>query len=348
MCGLVGAIGFSVRRFVWALVAFAVLLAVGTIGYHVILDEGWVTALYRTIVTTTLTGEVSQPAGTAGEMFTIVVLLGGVAIFLYLAGAIAELIARGILGDTFAERRRRRIIEHITDHVIICGFGRVGRRVAEEIRASGRPFVVLDVNEEPVRLARESGALVVNGDGTDDSDLEAAGLARASALVATADSDQVNLYITLSARALRSDLFIAARASDESAARKLRRAGADRVVQPYSTAGLHIANAVLKPQVAEFLDIVTTAGGPMPDLRIEEIVVTASCGQCGKTIGELQIQDATGGALVIALRKSDGSFDVTPGPGASVEEGDIVIGVGTVEEIARLEELFAPKEGTVV
>jgi voltage-gated potassium channel len=348
MCGHVGAISFSFRRFGWALVAFLVLLGIGTIGYRAILDEGWVTALYRTIVTTTLTGEVAKPSGTGGEVFTIVVLLGGVAIFLYLAGAIAELIARGILGDTFAERRRRRTIEQLTDHVIICGFGRVGRRVAEEIRASGRPFVVLDVNEEPVRLARESGALVVTGDGTDDGDLEAAGLARASALVATADSDQVNLYITLSARALRSDLFIAARASDESAARKLQRAGANRVVQPYSTAGLHIANAVLKPEVSDFLDIVTTSGGPMPDLRIEEIAVTTSCEACGKTIGELQIQDATGGALVIALRKSGGRFEVTPGPSAVIEEGDVVIGVGTVEEIALLEQLFTPKEKTVV
>jgi voltage-gated potassium channel len=280
-------------------------------------------------------------------MFSIAVLLGGVAIFLYLATAIAEMIARGVLGDSMAERRRRRIIESLDDHVIICGFGRVGMRVAQEIQRSGRSYVVLDVNETSIEAAAALGAPVVHGDGTDDGDLERAGLSRAKALVASADSDQANLYIVLSARALRTDLFIVARASDESAARKLARAGADRVVQPYSTAGLHIANSVLKPQVAEFLDIVTTSEGPMPDLRIEEIVVTRACGHCGKTIGDLRIRESTGGALVIAVRKNQGLLEITPSADVVIDEDDVIIGVGTLDEIEKLEELFAPKEAPI-
>lgn len=337
------AIPFSFRRFFLAMAAYGVLLVVGTVGYHLIIDERWSTSLYRTVVTTTLTGEIRQPESAGGEIFSIAVLLGGVAIFLYLATAIAEMIARGVLGDNLAERRRRRIIEQLDDHVIICGFGRVGRRVAAEIQRSGRPFVVLDVNELSIEAATEFGAPVVHGDGTDDGDLERAGLSRARALVASADSDQSNLYITLSARALRADLFIVARASDESAARKLARAGANRVVQPYSTAGLHIANSVLKPQVAEFLDIVTTSEGPMPDLRIEEIVVSEACGHCGKTIGELRIRELTGGALIVAVRKQHGALEITPSAEVVVEDGDVLIGVGTIDEIERLEELFAPK-----
>jgi voltage-gated potassium channel len=339
----VPALPFSFRRFFLAVAAYAVLLVVGTLGFWAILDEDIPTAFYRTVVTTTLTGEVQQPRSTGGELFTILVLLGGVAIFLYLAGAIAEMIARGVLGDTVAGRRRKRVIDRLEDHVIICGFGRVGARVAQEIQRSGQPFVVLDVNETSLAQAADIGAPTILGDGTDDDDLERAGLSRAKALVASADSDQANLYITLSARALRSDLFIVARASDESAAHKLSRVGADRVVQPYSTAGLHIANSVLKPQVAEFLDIVTTSGGAMPDLRIEEILVSDACGHCGKTIGDLRIRESTGGALVIAIRKHNGLLDITPSADVLIEEGDVVLGVGTLDEIEKLEDLFAPK-----
>jgi voltage-gated potassium channel len=338
---------FSFRRFLLAVGAYGVLVIAGTIGFRLILDERWSTALYRTIVTTTLTGEVRQPESVAGEMFTIAVLMGGVAIFLYLAGAIAELIARGVLGDTVTGRRRRRTIGQMQDHVIICGFGRVGMRVAEEIKRSGHLFVVLDPAEGPLARATELGALAVLGDATVDGDLERAGVQRARALVACADSDQANLYITLSARALAADLMIVARASDESAASKLARVGANRVIQPYSTAGMHIANAVLKPQVAEFLDIVTTSGGPMPDLRIEEILVTDACGHCGKTIGDLRIRESTGGALVLAIRKRDGKLDITPAAGVVIDDGDVVIGVGTLDEIELLEQLFSPKENAV-
>jgi voltage-gated potassium channel len=269
-----------------------------------------------------------------------------VAIFLYIAGSIADGIARGLLGGTFGERRRRRAIEQLGNHVIICGYGRVGRRAAAEFRAASARYVVVDVNPEAVQAAQDDGALVVHGDGTEDADLEVAGLHRARGLIASVDSDEKNLFITLTARAARPDLTIVARASNESAARKLERAGADRVVQLYSTAGLHMANLVLKPQVTDFLDIVATRGGPLPDLRFEEIMVTGDCEHCGSTVGNLRSLDESG-ALVIALRKADGTFDVTPGPDAVFEEGDVVIGVGTTEEMRRLEEYFAPREAVV-
>jgi voltage-gated potassium channel len=185
------------------------------------------------------------------------------------------------------------------------------------------------------------GALVVQGDGTNDDDLLLAGIDRAGALVASADSDESNLFITLSARALRPDLTIVARASVDATARKLVLAGADQVVQPYKSAGLQMANVVLKPQVAAFLDIVTTAGGTIPELRFEEIVVTKDCTPCGRSIADLRIREATG-ALVVAIGKHDGTFDVTPDSDAVFEDGDVVIGVGTTEEMAKLEQLFAP------
>ena len=338
--------GFSWRSFLYALAAFLAVLAVGTVGFQLILGEGWVASVYRSVVSTTLTGLDMRPEGPGAQIFTMLLLLGGVAIFLYLAGAIVDLIAHGAISEAYSERRMRRTIENLRGHTIICGFGRVGRRVAAEFLATGVPFVVIDHNPESVAAAEALGSLVVQGDGTQDEDLERAGITHAKALVASADSDESNLFITLSARALCPDLVIVARASVDATARKLLLAGADQVVQPYTTAGLQMANVVLKPQVAAFLDIATTAGGEIPELRFEEIVVSPECEPCGKSIKDLRIRDATG-AMVVAIRKRDGTFDVTPSPHAVFEAGDVLIGVGTSDEIRELEELFTPREATV-
>ena len=335
----------SLHRFLWALLAFVGILLVGTVGFVVLLGESWVDAFYRSVVSTTLTGLDSAPDTAAGKIFTVVLLACGVAVFFYIAGVIVDGMTRGVLSGALEERRRRRMIEEMSDHVIICGYGRVGRSVAAEFRATGTPCVVVDVTPESVELARSDGVPVVLGDGTEDTDLEVAGLMRARGLVTSVDSDEKNLYITLSARARRPDLTIVARASSAAAARKISLAGADRVVQPYTHAGLHMANLVVRPQVADFLGIVATAGGPVPELRFEEIVVTPECGQSGKSLGDLRIQET--GAAVVALRRSDGTFDVTPKPHAVLEEGDVIIGVGSTEEMRQLEELFAPRETAV-
>ena len=334
------------RRFLMALLAFGAVLAVGTVVFHALLGEGWVDSFYRAVVSTTLTGLDTAPESAVGKIFTVLLLFTGVAVFFYIAGVVVDVITRGVFGDVFGERRRRREIEAIREHVIICGYGRVGRSVAAEFRASDTPYLVIDVTPESVALAREEGAPVVLGDGTEDADLDRAGIARARGLVASMDSDEKNLYVTLSARARRPDLVIVARASSEAAARKIQLAGANRVVQPYAHAGIQIARLVVRPQVAEFLDIVSTAGGPAPELRFEEIEVTSECGQAGKTIGQLRVRDVTG-AMIVAVRKLDGSFEVTPGPDALLAEGEVVIGVGTAEEMRRLEELFAPREASL-
>jgi voltage-gated potassium channel len=264
-----------------------------------------------------------------------------VAIFLYVAGAIVEMIARGVFTGAWAERRRRRMIETIHDHYIICGYGRVGRRIAHEFRSAGVPYVVIDFNPDVIRIAQRDGEPYVEGSGTNDEDLRRAGLERARGLVAASDSDVDNLYITLSARAARLDLQIVARASTEDAATKLDRAGADRIVQPYATAGQEMAQLMLKPQVAAFLEIVSTHAGP--DLRFEEIVVTRASGQVGRTIRELRIRRDTG-AVVITIRRSDGTFETTPSPDHALVEGDVLIAVGTETELRALEELFAVRE----
>jgi voltage-gated potassium channel len=332
---------FSVRRALATIGAVVAILAAGTIGFHHTLDEDWADALYRAVVTASLFGLDSRPEGRGAETLTLFLVFAGVAIFAYLAALIVEAITRGVVTGAIAERRRRRAIDQLRDHYIICGYGRVGRQVGDEFNDADVPFVVLDFSPEALEAARENSVLYIEGNGTEDEDLAAAGLFRARGLVASSDSDADNLYITLSARSQRPDLFIVARASDTDAAKKLRLAGADRVVEPYSTAGKEMAKLVLKPQVAAFLDLVSATGGA--DLRFEEIVVDQTSRPSGRSIKELDVRGQTG-ALIIALRKRDGTFDTTPNPEAVLDDGDVMICVGTPSELTLLEEMFAPHQ----
>ena len=332
---------FSPRLFKFALLALGAVIVVGTVGYRLIVHEDWISSFYRVVVTVSLTGLDSRPPGHAAELFTVALLFFGVAFFAYVAGAIVDVIARGIWGDVWAERRRRRAIDELRDHFIICGYGRVGRRVAEELRASGVLYVVLDFNEKVLAVAKEENELYVVGNGTEDVDLAAAGLDRARGLVAASDSDSDNLYITLSARAGRPDLLIVARASDEEAEKKLMLAGANRVVLPYAIAGRAMANHAAKPQVAAFLqNVLASSAG---DLQLEEIEVAETAGLAGRTIGELEVGDRTG-ATIVAVSKAGGDLMTRPGAQTILEAGDVVIGVGSADEIRALEELFAPQK----
>jgi voltage-gated potassium channel len=329
------------RQVGWLLVAVVLTLVVATIGFHASLHESWFQSFYRGVVTVTLTGLDSVPSNNSSRILSIALVAAGLTIIGYAGAVIVETITGGAVGGALAERRRERTIEQLRDHFIICGYGRVGRRVADEFRASNVPYLVLDFHEDAVASAQEDGVLLLLGDATRDENLRKAGLERAKGLVAASDSDADNLYVVLSARSARPDLTIVARASGTDAERKLVLAGADRVVLPYTTAGQVMANLVLKRQVTAFLDVVTTATGP--DLQLAEIEVRETSSAAGRTIRDLRIRHETG-ALVVALRKVDGSFDTTPEPDTPIEIGAVLIGVGSPDEIRALEDLFGPRE----
>ena len=329
------------RQIARLLAAVAVTLIAGTIAFRATLHETWFQSFYRAIVTVTLTGLDSVPRNDDSRIVSIVLVLAGLTIIGYAGAVIVETISGGVVSGALAERRRERRIGQLRGHFIICGYGRVGRQVADEFRAADVPFLALDMHEDALAAANEDGALVIEGDATRDENLRRAGLERARGLVAASDSDADNLYVVLSARSARPDLTIVARASGADAERKLVLAGADRVVLPYTTAGRVMANLVLKPQVTAFLDVVTTATGP--DLQLAEIEVRKTSSAAGRTIRELRIRHETG-ALVVALRKGDGSFDTTPEPDTPIAAGDVLIGVGSPNEIQALEDLFAPRE----
>jgi voltage-gated potassium channel len=318
-----------------------VLFLLGTVLFMWSLGESWDAALYRTIVTASLTGLDSTPRGLGAEATTIVVVLSGVAIFGYFAAQLFDEIAHGILGGAFKEKRRRRMIDELSDHIIVCGYGRVGRRAVEEFRSSGVPYVVLDHSDDAIAGAREHDVPFVHGDGANDDDLGRAGIERARGLLVAADDDADNLYITLSAKARRPDLTVIARASSEDAERKLRLAGADRVVTPYTTAGRVMANMMIKPQVSAFVNVLTSTREP--GLSFEEIVVHESCGAVGRTLGDLDVARRTG-AYVVAIRKSGGELEMRPSKDAVLDDGDVLVGIGSPEEIAELERMFEPRE----
>ena len=329
------------RQVTRLLAAIAVTLVGGTIGFHETLGETWFQALYRSVVTATLAGLDTIPRNNGARVVSMILVFCGLTIIAYAGAVIVEAIAGGVFTGVLAERRREKTIERLRDHFIICGYGRVGRQVAHEFRAAAVPYVVLDYSPEAVAAAKEHGDLLIEGDATEDEDLRRAGLERSAGIVVASDSDADNLYITLSARSVRPSLQIVARASDEDAEKKLKLAGADRVVMPYTAAARTMANLVLKPQVIAFLDAVTTATGP--DLHMASIEVDPTCANAGRTIRDIRVRHRTG-AIVVALRKKDGTFDTTPEPDAVIEPGDVIVGVGTTDELRALEDLFARPE----
>jgi voltage-gated potassium channel len=333
--------GISPRRITFALTALAGVLLIGTIGFRWSLDESWLQSFYRSVVTSALLGLDTIPKNDSSRILSIFMVLAGVTIFAFVASTVVEGIAQGVLTGGLAEKRRRRAIDRLRDHYIICGYGRVGQRIGSEFRAAGAEYVVVDFHEEALAAARERKDYFIEGDGTDEESLAEAGLERARGLVASSDSDADNVYITLSARAARPDLRVVARASNAEAAKKLEIAGAKRVVQPYAAAGRVMANLMLKPQVTAFIDVVTSAAGT--DLRFEELEVPSDWAQAGKTIGELRIRGKTG-AVIVAVRQRDGHFETTPDPDLPLEAGDVMIAAGTDEELGALDQLFKSAE----
>jgi len=223
-------------------------------------------------------------------------------------------------------------IAGMKDHVIVCGWGRVGKAIAHNVAGTGHEVVIVDAN--PDRTADVPHPTIV-GDATDDDILRAAGIERARALVAAIDTDAENLYVTLSGRALRPDLFIVSRARLQDSEEKLLRAGANRVVNPQAIGGARMAAFVLQPHVAEFLDVVMHDGSL--EFRLEEVHVPQGSPLAGRSLREAHIRDLTG-ALVLALRDGNGSFTTNPSPETRIAAGQVLIAVGTAAQLAKLGE----------
>ncbi len=318
------------------MIALVGVLAFGIVGY-LFLGFSPLDAIYQTLMTVSTVGfgEV-HPLSRLGVAFTSVLILVGVSSALYAFSVIVEGVIEGRVNELLGRRRMNQSIASVSDHVIVCGWGLVGHAIAEEIAETKQELVIVEIDPDKVNGVDHR---VVIGDATTDEVLRKAGIERASALVAAVDGDAENSFITLSARSLNPDLFIVSRARSRDSGEKLMRAGADRVVNPQSIGGVRMAAFVLHPNVAEFVDVVMHERSL--EFRLEEVAVVEGSSLVGKTLRDTHLRDETG-ALVLALRRRDGSFETNPSPDEVITDGEVIIAIGTQEELQALIAFVAP------
>ena len=319
------------RRLILAFVSFLILVFIGTLGYHFIEGMIFVDSLYMTIITISTVGfgEVRELSST-GRMFTIALILGGGGIVAYTLSATAEFVMSGEWSNILESRRNSRMLAKLSDHVIVCGFGRVGRRVSNELTQEGVSFIVVDIKPERVEHAWELGYVAVVGNAANESMLKEAGIDQARALIACVNSDAENVFIILTARSLRSDIQIIARANYEDSEPKMIRAGANRTIVPYDISGKRMVTMLLRPSVADFLDEVAHVGGM--ELLLEQIHIHPESPLAGKSLSQMDIRNNMG-ITVLACRHTDGRFETHPGPGSMMEPDSILLVLGTRNQL---------------
>jgi voltage-gated potassium channel len=324
----------EIRAFLRRLRTLALLIVVlivgGTAGLALTEDDGVWDAFQWSLDTIATIGSHPRPETVPGQIVKVLLTVLGVGTLLYVLVSVTEVFVAGHLTELLAERRTLKAIEATSDHYIICGFGRVGRQVARDLRAAGARYVVIDDLPENRELAAGVGVRFVAGEATDDEVLRAAGIMRARGVIACVDSDADNIFITLSARELRPEIAIVARAASEDSESKLLRAGATRVISPYKTSGAEMARLALNPQVSGVVDVA-------PEYRLEEIEVAGGCAGEGQPIA-----DVRGGAIIVGVRFADGTFQPQPPAETVLAAGDVVMAMGTLRTVQRLEALFAP------
>jgi len=315
------------RRVAVVAVIVAGLLALGTTGLALAEGVGPWYAFRWALDTAATVGGFPQPRTTIGQIIHVGLIVLGAGTLFYALATLAELFAAGHLGELLSANRKQRMIDSLADHHIVCGYGRVGRQVVRDLAAARAKFVVVDSNPESRQLADAAGVPFIEGDSADDPVLLQAGIERARSLIACADSDSDNVFITLTARELRADIAIVARAGIEDTEKKLKRAGADRVISPYKSSGTEMARLALHPQIAGVFDV---------EYRLEEIVAGEGCEATGKTLGDIR-----GGSMIVGLRR-EGEFHPQPVPETTIAPRDVLVALGTPATLRRLEDMLGP------
>ena len=321
------------------LIAFALVLVMtcGTIGFVWIEHYPVFEAFYMTLTTVTTVGYAEiRTLSHAGRVFNSFLIFFGVTTIFLAVGAMTQTAIELELNQFFGKRRVRSMIDKLEGHIILCGFGRVGRGAAEELRKSGASFVVIDNNDERVERAIKSGMLAVLADASRDETLRDVGIARAKGLIATLSSDADNLFVILSAKTLNPNLQLSARIAEESSEVKMRRAGADFVFAPYNSTGHRMAQALLKPHVLQFLDFTTQKG---VDMEIEQVRVTGGSAFAGRTLADIDIRHESG-VSILAIRKANGEMLFNPSPDVTMSAGDHLIAMGDARHLQKLEQLL--------
>lgn len=320
------------RRSLFLLVGVVV---VGTIGYMLI--EGWSfpDALYMTVISVTTAGyKEVHPMSRAGELFTMVVLTVGVATVLYTFSFLMARLVEGDLESRWVRRRRERMLDELTNHFIVCGFGRMGLIIAQEFVRQGVPFVIVERDPDRMQQAIDSGFLAVEADASSEQVLKRVQIHRARGFIAAVSTDAENVYAVLTARLLRPDLYIIGRAETEDAKGKLIRAGADRVVSPYQIGGLQLAQTALRPAVVDFVQIATSSENI--ELNMEQVEISEGAPLAGRSLVEANLRQRFG-VVVVGIQRSTGNMEFNPPPDAVMRAGDHLVVLGHLDNVRDLE-----------
>ena len=318
-------------RFRLAVVLLGVVIVIGVAGYMLI--DGWNVedSFYMVIITISTVGYTEvHPQGAAGRLFTSGLIVVGVATMLYGFGVFAETLADNAFGRYRRERQLQRDLDRLRDHFIICGYGRMGTQIVAEFEDQKVPYVVIDQTLEALDRIRAEGRLHIEGDASKEEILKQAGIERARGLISAVDSDERAVYIVLAARAFNPNLYIVARAGRPESIRRLELAGANRTISPYLMAGRRMAELAIRPAMVDVLDTLHSGGG---GIGVEEMVVIAGTAVLGKNLEETGLLSPEA-AKVLAVRRVDGTLHVNPSGSLRLEEGDLVIALGTEDQLA--------------
>jgi voltage-gated potassium channel len=329
------------RRVRLAFGALGVLLVTGTFGFYLLEDWSLAECFYVTVTTLATVGYGDyHPSSAASRAFATAFMLFSIATVGLLLSAAIQSLVEAELDETFGRRRRRREMERLSNHVIVCGAGRVGNRVIRELRRAGEPFAVIERDPQQVAVLAEEGAPLVIGDATLEETLRAAGVERARALAACLTDDAENVYVVLTARGLAPGLHIVARAIEEQAEPKLLRAGANRVISPTIIGSHRMTQALLRPAVGELLDSLTAED---LDFNLEQVEIGRDSAYVGRKLRFTNIRSELG-AVVVAIRRRTGQMVFNPSPDDTIEAGDLLIAAGRSESIDELKAQAQPKK----
>lgn len=320
------------------------VVVVGVVGFMLV--EGWdfVDSLYMVVITLSTVGFTEvHPLSSEGRLFTVGLILSGVGAFAYLVGSFTQLMVEGRLQIMLERRRMHKIINKLSGHFIVCGYGRIGSIVAKEIQREGHPVVVVEKDPALIEELEASGMLSVSGDATSDEVLLSAGLEKASSLITALTSDAANVYVTLTARQLNPKLTIIARSDSEAHIPRLERAGADRVVLPNLIGGRRMAQSVLRPTVTNLLEIAARSN---LDLQMEELRIGPTSVLNGKDLKSAGIRPRLN-IIIMAIKKHTNEMIFNPGPDAVIESGDTLVTVGKPDHLQKLRNICDGQTATV-